>query len=332
MFPPPPSSTTIAPAFAAGALALLLLAGHAAAAPPTLGPWPFENKSFKVPALDSTDPSVWMVHAICNVSDCPKFPLISYNHGAAGGDIDLIGYANHFQQIASYGFVVVAADSCDVGCTNPDGGAPWTDCAGLPPLQPALWPPWYGEQLKVIDWARNMTTTGGSDPVFQTIDWAAGVGIAGHSMGGQATTMSANAACAKRWGIKAAALVHPEIGTLPWGNTGSNMSVPVAAFSSSGDHTCPPSTTETTMRAFNASAQARTLPNMYRNVEGWSHLEPVMGAVFENPLLSTYTAAWFKIHLNNDRGAFFDLIYGTGPDSVCHSQPMVGCYTANAPK
>jgi hypothetical protein len=24
---------------------------------------------------------------VCNVSSCPKFPLISYNHGAAGGDI-----------------------------------------------------------------------------------------------------------------------------------------------------------------------------------------------------------------------------------------------------
>jgi hypothetical protein len=52
---------------------------------------------------------------------------------------DLIGYANHFQQIASWGFVVVAADSCDVGCTNKNGGAPYTDCAGLPPLKPDLW-------------------------------------------------------------------------------------------------------------------------------------------------------------------------------------------------
>jgi pimeloyl-ACP methyl ester carboxylesterase len=184
----------------------------------------------------------------------------------------------------------------------------------------------------VIEWAKNMTNGGSADPVFATIDWAAGVGIAGHSMGGQATSMSANAACAKKWDIKAAALVHPEIGTLPWGNTGSNISIPVAAFSSSGDHTCPPATTETTMAAFNATKQGKTLPSIYRNVEGWSHLEPVMGAVFENPLLSTWTAAWFKIHLNHDRGEFFDLIYGTGPDSLCHAQTVVDCYTMNAPK
>lgn len=302
------------------------------AAPPTLGPYPFDNKSYKVPALDSTDPSVWVVYPICNVTECPKFPLISYNHGFFGGDIDLVGYAYHFQEIASYGFVVIAADSCDVGCTNKNGGSPYTDCAGLPPLQPDLWAPWYGEQLKVIEWAKNMTNGGSTDPVFASIDWTVGVGIAGHSMGGQSTTMSANSACAKKWDIRASALVHPEIGALPWGNTGSNISVPVIAFTSSGDKLCPPATTETTMTAFNASEQGKILPSAYRNIQGWSHLEPVLGTVFENPLLATYTAAWFKIHLNNDRGEFYDLIYGNGEDSLCHSQPMVSCYTKNAPQ
>ena len=42
------------------------------------------------------------------------------------GDIDLLGYAELFYQLASYGFVVAAPDSCDVGCTDPSGGAPWT--------------------------------------------------------------------------------------------------------------------------------------------------------------------------------------------------------------
>ena len=317
---------------APASLLLSALLGLSAAAPPTMGPWPTEYKSYAVPALDSTDPSVWLVYPVCNVSSCPTFPLISYAHGFFGGDIDLLGYGNHFAQIASYGFVVIAPDSCDVGCTSPTQGAPWTDCAApLPPLQPALWPPWFGEQIKAIDWARNMSAGGSSDPVFATIDWAAGVGVAGHSMGGQATSMSASAACAARWNITAAVLVHPEIGTLPWGNTGSNISIPTATFTSSGDHTCTPATAEATMRAFNASAQGKTLPSAYRNVQGWSHLEPVLGAVFENPLLSTYTAAWFKIMLNKDAGLYRELIYGGGPDSVCHSEPMVSCYAVNEP-
>ena len=276
--------------------------------------------------------SVWVHYPICNAS-CPKWPLLSYNHGLAGGDIDLVGYWAHFQQLASYGFVVVVPDSCDVGCTSPNLGAPYTDCAGIQPLPPSpLWAAWYGEQLKAIEFAQNRSRDG--DPIFVQIDWKAGVGVAGHSMGGQATTMSASAACAARWGIKAAALIHPEIGTLPWGNTGSNISVPVSTFTSSGDHLCPPATAETTMQAFNSSAQGRTLPSAYRNVEGWSHLEPVLGAVFENPLLATYTAAWFKVMLNGDRAAFWDLIYGgpTNPDSLCNSEKMVGCYAINPPQ
>ena len=301
-----------------------------AAAPPIMGPWPTTQTSYKVPTLDGTDPSIWLHVPICNVTECPKFPLLSYAHGLLGGDIDLVGYWEHFRQLASYGFIVAAPDSCDVGCTDAAQGAPYTDCAGLPPLS-GLFTPWYGEQLKAIDWARNMTAAG-SDPVFQTIDWAAGVGVAGHSMGGQATTMSASAACAAKWGIRAAALHHPAIGSLPWGNTGENVSVPVAAFTSSGDNLCTAATTEATMAAFNASAQAAALPSAYRNAQGWSHLEPVLGAVFENPLLATYTAAWFKIMLNNDRGVYYDLFYGTASDGgLCQSEGMAGCYTAHAP-
>ena len=162
-----------------------LVAALAAAAPPELGPWAVSELTFKVPALDATDPSVWLVFPVCNATSappggCPRFPLVSYAHGMAGGDIDLLGYAELFYQLASYGFVVAAPDSCDVGCTDPSGGAPWTDCAGLPDVQPALWPAWYGELLKTIDWARNQTANATAEPVFSTIDWGAGVGIAGH--------------------------------------------------------------------------------------------------------------------------------------------------------
>jgi len=174
-------------------------------------------------------------------------------------------------------------------------------------------------------------TANNSDPVFATIDWKAGVGAAGHSMGGQASTLSASAACAAKWDIRAAALIHPEIGSLPWGNTGSNISLPVATFTSSGDTLCVAATAAATMAAFNSSAQAASLPSVYRNVQGWSHLEPVLGEVFENPLLATYTAAFFKVILNGDRGVYYDLVFGSGPDSLCSSEPMVDCYTLHPP-
>ena len=304
-----------------------LVAALAAAAPPELGPWAVSELTFKAPALDATDPTIWLVFPVCNATSappggCPRFPLVSYAHGMAGGDIDLLGYAELFYQLASYGFVVAAPDSCDFGCTDPSGGAPWTDCAGLPDVQPALWPAWYGELLKTIDWARNQTANATADPVFATIDFGAGVGIAGHSMGGQATAVAAGAACAERWGIKAAVLHHPANGNVSGGaagNVGANMSVPVAAFTSSGDSIWPE--TVAVMSALNASAAAATLPSAFMEAVGWSHLEPVLAPPIENPLLATFTAAFFKVFLNGDRGAYFDLVYGGGPDSFCKHAP-----------
>jgi len=108
---------------------------------------------------------------------------ISNHIHSTPGDIDLLGYADFFGQIASYGFIVAAADACDVGCTDPSHGAPWTSCGGLPAVDGGMaWSPWYGEALKTIDWAQNMTARG-SDPLFQRIDWGAGVGLSGHRCG-----------------------------------------------------------------------------------------------------------------------------------------------------
>jgi hypothetical protein len=239
------------------------------------------------------------------------------------------GYAHHFEQLASYGFVVAAPDSCSIGCTDKSGGAPWTDCAkGL--AFDGEWGAWWGEQLKTIDFVRNQSLHNASAPdFFRSVDWSAGVGVAGHSMGGQASTVSAGSGCAAQWDIRAAALIHPASGVLPGGqNSGSGMSVPTAAFTSTGDHLCSPASVAATMQAFNASAAGQTLPSLYRNLVGWSHLEPVMGDVFENPLLATYTAAWFKVFLNGQKPGddYYDLIFSGSPDSICESAAQEECY------
>lgn len=74
------------------------------------------------------------------------------------------------------------------------------------------WAPYFGETLKTIDWARNSSLTDGSDPVFQLINFSPGVGIAGHSMGGQSSTLAANTACTRQFDIRAVALHHPANG------------------------------------------------------------------------------------------------------------------------
>ena len=80
--------------------------------------------------------------------------------------------------------------------------------------------------------------------VFALVDWAAGAGIAGHSMGGQATAIAASSACTKQWGVRAAVMHHPASGDINMFtnateyNAGVNFSVPMAGFTSSGDTVC----------------------------------------------------------------------------------------------
>jgi pimeloyl-ACP methyl ester carboxylesterase len=184
------------------------------------------------------------------------------------------------------------------------------------------WCAYYAEAFKIIDWARNGSS---SDPFFSLIDHSVGAGIVGHSMGGQGAAMAASKACAEAWGVGAAVLLHPASGNVPGGNIGSNMSVPVAGFTSSGDPAFPG--TLDYMEAFQGTA----LPSALRNEVGWSHLEPLLWPPCENPLLATYTAAWLKVHLQKDRGEYYDLIYGTGPDSLCRHAQMVNCSVPGAP-
>ena len=75
-------------------LLLAVLARLITAAPPVVGPYPVTNANFVASALDGSDPTIWVHYPICNAS-CPKFPLISYVHGADGGDIDLLGASAH---------------------------------------------------------------------------------------------------------------------------------------------------------------------------------------------------------------------------------------------
>ena len=76
---------------------------------------------------------------------------------------------------------MTATLSCSTGCEDESQGSPWTDCQGILPLRPygRGWGAYYGEALKMIDWAKNMSAAGG-DCIFDMIDWEVGVGIAGH--------------------------------------------------------------------------------------------------------------------------------------------------------
>lgn len=287
---------------------------------PPAGAYATSKKTVQVSALDSSNQKLH-IHWPSNANAGEKFPLVSYLHGLAGGGIDMIAYERLFADMASYGFVVVAPSGCSYGCKD-KVGAPYTDCAGLPDVSPNGWGSFYGEQLKGIEYAKNQSSAG--DAVFSMVDWSAGVGISGHSMGGQATTITSCAECAQKWNIRAAALHHPADGKTPAGNIGVNASIPLAAFTSSGDGIWP----ETHDIYFNASVA----PKVYRDQTGFSHLEPLLivnqiGTY--NPWLATMTAAWFKVYLTGaSSGQWHDMIYSkTSATSLCNYANMTACET-----
>ena len=304
--PPPPVTATATPAS-------------------PIGPYATQRHVFAAPLLDQSDPRIVVTFPSTDDTNSinETFPLIVYAHGMFGGGTDILGYAALFHQLASYGFVIAAPTSCSTGCVMPGGASNYTACGGLPFVEPYNkgWDSYYGESLKTIDWARNNATR-------LPINWTAGVGIAGHSMGGQSTTIASCEACTKKYGIRAAAIHHAANGALAHGesgNIGSNVSVPIAAFTSSGDGIW----NET--REIWQAVDGSRIHKMYRDVQGFSHLEPVLVPPIENPYLAKYTAAWFSIYLKGDTAQKYDLIYGNASDSICRQQEMVECVVGRPP-
>lgn len=171
-----------------------------------------------------------------------------------------------WRQIASFGFVIVAPMSCSVGCKQ--GG----------------WDTYYEEQLKVIDWAHNVSHNGSKPKPGETwagtaaIDWTKGVGVVGHSMGGQATVRSAGKEHVVRYNISAAVLHHPF-----WDKASGtvDVAVPISAFTGVADHICPPNETKLILSGVTG------VPITYRNQlqPAEDHLEPVLVPPIESSLL-----------------------------------------------
>ena len=306
--------------------AVALVARCSAGEPPKSGPYKVASKVYKVLALDSSNQDLHVFWP-SSPGAGESFPLVSYMHGMSGGGIDIVAYRQLFKDMASYGLVVVAPGGCGAitgkACNDPVN-SPYTDCAGLPSVSPKGWASYYGEGLKGLEWAKNMSAT---EPAAKLVDWSLGVGICGHSMGGQAAALASGAGCSKKWDIRAAALHHPASGDIgAAGNIGFNISVPFAAFTTSGDGIWP----ETRDIYFNSSST----PRVYRDQVGFSHMEPLkLPAVkWYNPWLATMTAAWFKLYLGGDSSSqWHSMIYNSSdPLSLCNyagPKGMANCET-----
>merc|ERR1712232_1363708 len=155
------------------------------------GAYTVKTATYTYADLDRTSTKIHVWYPVG--SDGQKFPFIEYAHGNGCGGPQLpLLYNTLLTHMAAYGYVIAAHEACDSGCS---------DHAVLP-YDPVGFKNYYKQQLMVIEWAKKQV-----DPVFSSVDWSVGVGVSGHSMGGQSTVYSASSAGAGH-DIKAAVPHH----------------------------------------------------------------------------------------------------------------------------
>jgi len=141
-----------------------------------------------------------------------KYPVISYAHGFSDGGSHLDDvYKKNWDLLASAGYVIVAAKAGRIDyCLDQ-----WKD------------------QLHALEWAKT------SLEVKDRIDWSLPAAIAGHSMGGRATVLSASQEKVKILNIGAAVAQHPSVNV--GGCPNCKPLVPIMFTTGSEDSVVPPS-------------------------------------------------------------------------------------------
>jgi len=240
---------------------------------PIHGPYRFQVKHETITS-DLFDPSdqgleIWYPDIAGST-----FPLVSYAHGMGGGGALLSpGYFQLLNSIAGFGYVVVAPRACNLGCAE--------DRLSLP-RDPPNFGNWYKQQLLAIDWAKNT-----SNPLSARINHSPGVGIAGHSMGGQATLYSASNGHPEAYDIRAAVMHHPFTHSYP------SPTIPHIVFTGQQDRTATPEMAES---IFQTECDGCRSPKMIANkLDSGHHAPDTLGY---DPLLPQFTAAWFKLYLD----------------------------------
>jgi Chlorophyllase enzyme len=219
---------------------------------------------------------------ILQSNNTEKFPLLVFAHGfVSGGWITYQLHTGLLNGLASFGFIVVAPRSCNVGCP------------GL-----GQWTTYDDEILKLLNYIDSRV----DDTIFQFVNRTAGYGLVGHSAGGRATAQALQVANSATNKIKAGVILHPVTDTV-------NITVPTAVFTGTLDTCCGGED-----RARPIYEGITSPARAYANMIDARHIEP-----YFNTDWTVYVSAWFKIYLTNDTSTYYNLIYGNDPDSLCGS-------------
>jgi len=253
--------------------------------------------------------SGWICLAVPSLARCSQRRLRLASAVAGGGDVDRLAYDPLLSRLASFGFVVASPRQCSMGCLE--------DCKTLDG-DPPCFGRYYHQQLDVFSWARNYSSadsrnvSGSPADVLSRVNHSMGYGVAGHSMGGQATLFSSSFHNASEQHIKAAVMHHA------FSRSQSPApAVPFLAFTGEKDDIARP---KWTRKFFDAPLHGNaSVPKGLVDRSDTDHLEPLFW--FNDKALALFTAAWFKLYVVGVRASdgvdWEEVIYGNSTDSLC---------------
>jgi len=270
-----------------------------------VGPYPYAEKTYKCLEMDPTDKRIDVAYPAGTGAENKSFPLIVFMHGL--GNTGLSTYGTMMHLFASWGYVVAAPRACKYGCFAGRCRSKLRD--------PPCFAQYYKEAYKAIDFMKTVVEL----PINRT----AGVGIAGHSMGGQAAMFASAYDQSEKYDIRAAVLQHPFSHDFPAIST-----VPFLVFTGDPD---PIATPKSAHKIFDAPG-AYTTRGLVESAIA-EHGEP---STHYRPQIGLYTTAWFKVFLERTPSFhgmdFQQLIFGNDSNSLCHGGdgPLTNCTLIHA--
>lgn len=247
--------------------------------------------------MDSTNKHITVFFPdVPSENGAAKFPLLAYAHGYGGGGVQTVpAYWEMCEALASFGFVITLHHACDLGC--------WDS-------HPKGFSKYYEEQLKAIDWAVESASAASTEDAFANLDVSLGIGVVGHSMGGQATYFSSSDKSDPLSRNISSAVYHHA-----WTEEFVTPQIPYLSFTSVYDDEA----NEDTMGIpIYESGQDTGLSRGIVSTLNFGHHEADILGI--NPLLAQFTAAWFKVFMacgGEDGVDWEGMIFGDDEYSVC---------------
>jgi len=223
-----------------------------------------------------------------------SIPLIVYGHGYSGGSFSLpFGYSPILSEISSWGFFIAAPRSCSYGC--------YESMNERLPKDPPGFKYFYNELLKTID-----CVDGNEDESFKIIDKKKGVGIAGHSMGGQAALYGSLKENNKFYNVKTSVIHNVYTHSFPI------IDIPFLIITGSDDKLAIPSWSKKIFM------DSMVNDKIFINKLQKSHTD-LLYQDYKN--YSLVTAFWFKLYLTEIESEmgnnYYEYIYGNNEESLC---------------